>query len=390
MSVYRHRNSPFWQFDFQRAGYRFSGTTGIPASRPRREAEHFEADQKKAAERLVSEIRASGRQPLTLGAACDRWWDEVGQHLAERGTLEPALAFLKETIGSDRHLHSLTDDDVLRAMAARRKSVKRSGRDHKGKQLYHQVSPRTVNKTVPLLLRRIVRRARELWRVVVIDEPKWGKLCLDVPKRQTPEISLAQEAAIDAAERDDYHAVRKFAAINGLRLKECLLTWPQVDFDNALVRVIAKGKEPRTVPLSKAAYALLWAERGRHPEFVFTYVAARTQRRGKPGERIRGERYPLTTAGISSNRKRHWPVAARFHDWRHTAGRRTLRATGNLKIVQTMLGHADIKTTSEFYADVLVDDVRRAMDLTAVDVESRKKSRNAGADKGKPMKTSGK
>src|SRR5262249_35258374 len=163
-----------------------------------------------------------------------------------------------------------------------------------------------------------------------------------------------------------YQAIRRFATITGLRLRECILTWSQVDFDNAVVRVIAKGHEPRTLPLSRDAYALLWAERSRHPEFVFTFVAQKTKRDPKSRrEYTRGERYPITTAGLTSNRKRHWPVKMRFHDLRHTAGRRTLRATGNLKIVQMQLGHSDIKTTSQFYADVLVDDIRNAMNTTA-------------------------
>ena len=85
---------------------------------------------------------------------------------------------------------------------------------------------------------------------------------------------------------------------------------------------------------------------------------------------MRVERYPITRAGITSNRKRHWPVNARWHDLRHTAIRRTIRANGNLKLGQTLAGHSDPATTAKFYADVLVDGA------TAADLEFRKSSRS--------------
>jgi integrase len=40
---------------------------------------------------------------------------------------------------------------------------------------------------------------------------------------------------------------------------------------------------------------------------------------------------------------------------RHTAGQRVLDATGNLKAVQKLLGHASIQTTGNIYTDWDVD-----------------------------------
>jgi len=76
---------------------------------------------------------------------------------------------------------------------------------------------------------------------------------------------------------------------------------------------------------------------------------------------------PITYYGMGSN-KRKWTKAgvnARIHDLRHTTGMRTLRRTGNLKVVQTLLGHSDIKTTAIFYTDAMVEDLRAAMEATA-------------------------
>ena len=78
--------------------------------------------------------------------------------------------------------------------------------------------------------------------------------------------------------------------------------------------------------------------------------------------------YPVTYEGMKTvwrRTARRLGIALRFHDTRHTAATRLLRRTGNLKLAQQLLGHADIKTTAKFYAHVMVDDLRRALDATS-------------------------
>lgn len=54
----------------------------------------------------------------------------------------------------------------------------------------------------------------------------------------------------------------------------------------------------------------------------------------------------------------------RFHDNRHTAVTRLLRATGNLRLVQRLLGHSNIETTTK-YAHVTDGDLAAGMLATA-------------------------
>ena len=61
----------------------------------------------------------------------------------------------------------------------------------------------------------------------------------------------------------------------------------------------------------------------------------------------------------------------RIHDLRHTGATRTLRASKNLRAVQGMLGHADIKTTMR-YAHALVDDVAETMTARVIDEAARR------------------
>ena len=124
--------------------------------------------------------------------------------------------------------------------------------------------------------------------------------------------------------------------------------------------------------MSSEAYQILWRHQNHHETRFFTFVAQRTRSCPKTGKkkgralsdhllRDRFEYY-----GIGSN-KRKWIYAgvdARIHTLRHTTGSRTLRKTGNLKVVQTLLGHSTIAITAEFYANVTVEDVRAAMEAT--------------------------
>lgn len=382
MSVYRVKKSPYWQFDFQIQGYRFYGST---EERNERKAGDVEKAKKQEARRIVSDIIATGRKPLTVGTACDRWWNEHGCHLNDPD-LETRLEWLKEKIGPEVRLHDITDDLISGLVEARRKEVMPAGRDDRGKQLCRPLSARTVNKTTVSLLRRVMRRAHANWNATILNWPNWGKHFLPEIKRPVREISPEEDARIDEVESIDFAQLRELAEIMGLRRGEVLLTWPQVNFHQATIAIIGKGDKPSILPLTKRAYAILWGLKGNDPMQVFTFVAQRTRRCPKTGKQfIRGQRYPMTYYGIGTNRRRQWAKAgvdARFHDTRHTTGMRTLRTTGNLKLVQKLLRHSKITTTADFYTDALVEDIREGMERTA---ESQKKSQTAGAEAGKTL-----
>jgi site-specific recombinase XerD len=310
---------------------------------------------------------------MTVGTACDRWWEEVGRHGSDPD-LKRALDWLKDRIGPKVALHDINDDMISLTVQARRRDVMRSGRDSKGTQLYRPLSHRTINKTVPSLLRRVMNRARKAWSVTILTEPHWQEHFLEERKRLVREITNEEDAKLDEVESREYAALREFAEIMGLRRRELLLTWPQVDFNQSTIALIGKGGVPAILPLSRRAYEILWGLRGNHPMSVFTFVAQRTRVCPKTKTKfVKGQRYPMTYYGIGTNRRRKWAKAgvdARLHDTRHTTGQRTLRATGNLKLVQTLLRHTEIRTTAKFYTDTTMADLRAGMENT----ESQKNS----------------
>ncbi len=100
---------------------------------------------------------------------------------------------------------------------------------------------------------------------------------------------------------------------------------------------------------------------GHHPDWVFTYIAQKTQK-----GRVRGQRYPITYDGSKTEWRRIRDRAKindlRFHDLRHDFGSRLLRQTGNLKLAQKAMNHADIKTTMR-YVHVLDEEVSNALEI---------------------------
>ncbi len=120
-----------------------------------------------------------------------------------------------------------------------------------------------------------------------------------------------------------------------------------------------------------------WPLQGDHPEFVFTYVAQRTR-----GDRIKGKCYPLTISGTKTRWRRTRKAAGvsnfRLHDFRHDFATKLLRETGNLRLVQKALNHADIKTTAR-YAHVLDEEVAEGIERIAKSrTLSRTSSRKVG------------
>jgi hypothetical protein len=98
MSVFKVKNSPYYQFDFQIKGHRFYGSTEV---RSEREAKEVEKAKRAEAVRLIEDSIKAGRKPMTVGIACDRWWQEVGQHGSDPD-IERALEWLKSQLGEHR------------------------------------------------------------------------------------------------------------------------------------------------------------------------------------------------------------------------------------------------------------------------------------------------
>lgn len=385
MSVYKHKNSPFYQYDFQLRGNRFCGSTGATS---RREAEQVERQKRAEAKAAVEAAAAGDDGKLYLAGAVSRYWDEVGSRHANSETTWTDLERLVGYFGQHKLMTDITDQDVAKLVQWRRahhawgRETTESGKPMK------LVSAATVNRSTTLVLKKLFTRAKRTWRYTFPLEPIWKDHWLQEPKERVRELKAHESSALRLATRDDYTPVFEFARATGLRLDECLIQWDNVDWQTGWISTPGKGGRMVRTAITTTVRDILLPLRGHHKEWVFTYVAKRSRSpdasyRGNGEIQVKGTRYPITYSGLKTAWKRIRAAAGvrdfRFHDFRHDVATKLLRATGNLKTVQKALNHADIKTTTR-YAHVLDEEVADAMEaLTRQqnrDTESRKKSRS--------------
>jgi integrase len=221
------------------------------------------------------------------------------------------------------------------------------------------ISPFTVNATTEQL-KKLFTRAKA-WDIRFPREPIWKKHWLKVPEERVRELMSDEKERLEAAMRDDLAPFFAFAEATGFRFNECLLKWSEVDWDVSQIRKKGKGGKLVVTTIDDTIRGILWPLRGHHPEFVFTYVAQMTS---KSRGLIKGERYPLNYNGAQKAWRCLRAAAGvegfRFHDFRHNFGTKFLRLTGNLKLTQRAMNHANLKTTAR-YAHVLDSEVAEAL-----------------------------
>ena len=354
MSVFKRPGAETYSYDFRWSGARFSGSTGC---RTKREAERFEEAER-------ARVKASGIdriKPMTFAVASTLYWNEVGQFHRNSGDTKRALGWLQTHVGMNKPVSDISSADVARLVARRRGDG---------------VSNATVNRGVCEPLRAILKRAGKTWKQTVQDID-WKAYFLSEAQERVREATPSEEAKLLASIRPDYRAVVQFAILTGCRMNEVIgLKWAKVDFFNRQFTVLGKGDRSRNIPMSDAVLDLITNLRKHDGPDVFTYQARKTA-----GGKARGNRYPITENGFKTQWRRVKRDSGvedfRFHDTRHTAATRLVRATGNLKLAQRLLGHTEIGTTSR-YAHVTDADLRAGMEAVNAAQNATEPSEVAG------------
>ena len=178
---------------------------------------------------------------------------------------------------------------------------------------------------------------------------------MDSPKlwRILPEFMSSREVEalmnVYAVNAKDFLAIRNRAILEvmyacGLRVSEAAgLKLGSLNFDENIVRVFGKGSKERIVPMGRTAVGILkrYLERSRpeliaSPEEPMLFVS----NRGRPLDRERIWAIVKEAARIAGIRKNIHP-----HTLRHSFASHLLENGADLRIIQEMLGHADISTT---------------------------------------------
>ena len=175
----------------------------------------------------------------------------------------------------------------------------------------------------------------------------------------TPE----QVAALLAECRGWLHTFVVIALNTGLRVSEVLsLTWEDVDFEKSVIKVrndgdfTTKSGENREVPVNAFLDSVLKkAPRGiADPHIILTSKGTRPDRRLV----YKHFKRALPQAGL--------PGSFRIHDMRHTFGT-TLAAKGeDVRTIQELMGHKDLKTTM-IYLHAAPNRMRAAVENLGLD-----------------------
>ncbi len=195
-----------------------------------------------------------------------------------------------------------------------------------------------------------------------LDAPKQGRSLPKVLSRDEIDRLLAASAARDAAAGLRLVALVEMAYASGLRVSELLgLKVDAIRRDPAYLIVRGKGGKERLAPLNTAARAAakawltardakLKGEDGRKPEAPDSPWLFPSS--GKSGH-LTPRRFAqlldqaAITAGID-------PSRVSPHVLRHAFATHLLEGGADLRVVQTLLGHADIATT-QIYTHVATD-----------------------------------
>jgi integrase len=242
------------------------------------------------------------------------------------------------------------------------------------------LSPSSV-RYIHAVLHRALKQALR-WGLV----PRNVTEAVDIPKLVREEITaLSPEQArvfLSTARGDRYEALYQLAIRTGLRRGELLgLRWRDIDLDVGVLQTVRQlqrlrdQKDDHGNTVTRVTFSSLKSGKGRRIRLTVPVAEAlRAHRARQAEEKLRlGNLYedqdlvfateagtPLEASNI--DRRSFKPILhaaglpdIRFHDLRHTCA--TLLLSGNTppKVVQEILGHADIALTLNTYSHVMPD-----------------------------------
>lgn len=172
-----------------------------------------------------------------------------------------------------------------------------------------------------------------------------------IPQRNPhplPNLEEDLEALIDVASSDEARALVACLGYQGMRMHEALsLPVSKISIKDGSIDVIGKGDKERRIPLTKKGSAYIV------PQMVRSMCDGRVNLLGLQD---RTARNLITSMGERAGLSR----AISSHDLRATFATMVYGVTKDIRLVQVLLGHADI-TTTQIYIGLTFDQMREAI-----------------------------
>jgi integrase len=279
--IHRRGDSPFWWIDVV-----------LPSGRRIRQSSRTKDRQE--AEALVAKLKHEAFRESQFGIRPKRTWQEaVVRYLSYKASLRDVEKQRRLCLKLDRYLGQLQLDDINGDVIWKICEGERK----KGNK------PATINRCLALV-RSILRMAHFDWQ--------WTDR---IPKVRLLPGEVERDRWLSREEADrllmfcppHLAAIVRFGLATGCRAREITgLEWSRVDLTRSTAWLDhTKNGTPRGVPLNRDAVNVLEGERGKHPEYCFTF-------RGQP------IRYELTNTAWQNAVAKAGLGDLRFHDLRHT------------------------------------------------------------------------
>ena len=271
--------------------------------------------------------------PELIDVFCDQLWLADGLAATSLASYRRDLAAWSAWLGK-RGLLTATRADVEGWLAdqfhKKAKATSVARRLSAVKRFYRLQLERALVREDPTLRVRAPRKPRRLPKLL--------------SEKQVEALLAAPDVSTTLGLRD--RAMLETLYATGLRVSELVgLTIAQVSLDVGVVRVIGKGSKERLVPLGDEAAS--WIERYRKSARVELLGTAKSDHLF-----LTGRHGPLTRQGFWLLVKRYASragiaqAALSPHVLRHAFATHLLNHGADLRVVQLLLGHADITTTT--------------------------------------------
>ena len=361
MTLFRAPGTEIWTYRFFISGRKHQKSTRV---RDKREAARIEGAAYREAER-----KALLKTPEATSITVEEGMRRLKKK--KKGQQRCAVSYLRnfnrfcdkiaEWVGS----LPVADIDAatIRDLIERRS---REGKDGK-------LSASEIRSSIINPMSQLLRTAHKEWKVpmTAID---WGELKPKLPPGRRRTLKFEEEACFADS---PFFPCLQFARLSALRFRNFVnLTWDQVDFTNEQITVVQKRGTLHTIPMDSAMRAIIQAQRGKHPKYVFTAPLLRRQGDTLKGElgRITDHRFKKWFSSVCS---RHGLIDLRIHDLRRTGGMDFYRATKDIYATSKLMGHASVQTTTLAYAEVLADELKDQKEMASRKVSSARSKTTA-------------
>ncbi len=279
-------------------------------------------------------LRPGQQADAAIAAFCDAIWLEDGLASNSLVAYRRDLNHLADWLASDGRdvaLEQACESDVLAYIAARHATAKATSSNRRlavFRRFYRYLVRERLRPDDPTVR---IRSARQ--------PPRFPKA---ITEAQVEALLAVPDTAKPLGLRD--RAMLEMLYATGLRVTELVkLLTVEVSLSDGVVRIVGKGSKERLVPLGEEAR--WWLER-----FM------RTGRREILGARLADAIF-VTQRGSGMSRQMFWNLIRKYalaagiraalspHTLRHAFATHLLNHGADLRVVQMLLGHADISTT---------------------------------------------